>query len=77
MTRIFRRSGSTSRTGKELAPVEHQDGDRKPGQIPNFYKKPNGVFYLAGKAAGVVTTDAWRRIAAEGATSRRSRGRCW
>lgn len=38
--------------------------------VPNFYKKPNGVFYIGGGAAGVMETGAFvaARPAAEFAT---------
>lgn len=29
----------------------------RPSQIPNFYKKPNGVFYLGGGKAGILVTE--------------------
>ena len=29
--------------------------------LPNFYRKPNGVFFIAGKKAGVMTTDAFAK----------------
>jgi uncharacterized protein YigE (DUF2233 family) len=45
--------------GQELAPVNTRTVTGTPAQIPNFYKQPNGIFYLAGKAAGVMTTEAW------------------
>ncbi len=30
-----------------------------PSQIPNFYKKPNGVFFVGDKAAGIMETGAY------------------
>ena len=45
--------------GKELHAANMKTVTGEPQNIPNFYKKPNGVFYLTGKAAGVMTTDAW------------------
>jgi len=45
--------------GKELHAANKKTVTGEPQDIPNFYKKPNGVFYLTGKAAGVMTTDAW------------------
>ena len=38
---------------------QHGHGDGRAGQIPNFYKKPNGVFYVHGEEAGVASTDAF------------------
>jgi hypothetical protein len=34
------------------------------GPVPNFYKKPNGVFYLTGTAAGVLSSEDYRRLCA-------------
>jgi uncharacterized protein YigE (DUF2233 family) len=45
--------------GKELHAANTKTVTGEPQEIPNFFKKPNGVFYLTGKAAGVMTTDAW------------------
>ena len=44
---------------KELAPVNTKTVTGEPQDIPNFYKQPNGVFFVAGKTAGVMTTDAY------------------
>jgi uncharacterized protein YigE (DUF2233 family) len=44
---------------KELAPANTKTVSGAPQNIPNFYKKPNGVFYLTGKAAGIVPTETW------------------
>ena len=43
--------------GKELAPANTKIVKGRPGQIPNFYKRPNGVFYLGEGKAGVLATD--------------------
>lgn len=45
--------------GRELAPVNRTTVSGEPGQIPNFYKKPNGVFYVGGDEAGVMETEAF------------------
>lgn len=45
--------------GKELHRANTKTVSGAPQSIPNFFKKPNGVFYLTDKAAGVITTDAW------------------
>jgi uncharacterized protein YigE (DUF2233 family) len=55
----FSPTGLYVEDGKELSPVNTKTVTGEPQNIPNFYKKPNGVFYLADKSAGVVTTDAW------------------
>ena len=62
------------RGGQELAPVNTKTVSGEPGQIPNFYKKPNGVFYLAGKARGRDDDRCVARVTAEGAASPRSPG---
>jgi hypothetical protein len=43
-----------------------------PTQIPNFYKKPNGVFYVADGEAGVLETGKFlaQRLKANCATQR-------
>jgi uncharacterized protein YigE (DUF2233 family) len=40
------------------------------GSVPNFYKKPNGVFFLDGTGAGILPTDVYlkRRSKARFAT---------
>jgi len=43
--------------GKVLAKVNTKTVRGRPNQIPNFYKKPNGVFYLGRNGAGVLTTE--------------------
>ena len=49
--------------GKALVQANTKTVTGSPGQIPNFYKKPNGVFYIAGKAAGVLATEAFLSVA--------------
>lgn len=41
--------------GEELRSVNTETSDIRPE--PNFYKKPNGIFYLTDDAAGVMATD--------------------
>jgi uncharacterized protein YigE (DUF2233 family) len=55
----FSPTGLYVEEGKELSPINTKTVTGEPQDIPNFYKKPNGVFFLSGKAAGVMTTDAW------------------
>ncbi|WP_152048400.1 phosphodiester glycosidase family protein [Aureimonas psammosilenae] len=43
--------------GRELRPPDKTTIDRPPREVPNFYKKPNGVFFLLEKRAGILTTD--------------------
>ncbi|KQT44589.1 hypothetical protein ASG43_14815 [Aureimonas sp. Leaf454] len=47
--------------GEELRPADTTVIDGPPGQVPNFYKKPNGVFVLGKTSAGILTTDAFAR----------------
>jgi len=42
--------------GRELAPANTKTLTGPPRSIPNFYKKPNGVFYLEDGEAGVLET---------------------
>ena len=42
--------------GRTLVPANTKTISGAPGQIPNFYKKPNGVFYLSGAKAGILET---------------------
>jgi uncharacterized protein YigE (DUF2233 family) len=43
--------------GRELRPVGTADAPAGVRPVPNFYKKPNGVFYISGGSAGVLTTE--------------------
>ncbi len=45
--------------GKQLAPANTRSvaADVKP--VPNFYKKPNGIFFVGRDGAGVMTTEAF------------------
>ncbi len=45
--------------GRELARANTKVVTGKPSQIPNFYKRPNGVFYLGDGKAGVLTTEKY------------------
>lgn len=45
--------------GTELAPANTADVDARP--VPNFYKKPNGVFLIAGGRAAIMETEAYLR----------------
>jgi uncharacterized protein YigE (DUF2233 family) len=42
--------------GRTLVPANIKTVSGTPSQIPNFYKKPNGVFYLGGSKAGILET---------------------
>lgn len=47
--------------GKQQAKADTTTIKGRPGQIPNFYKKPNGVFYLGGGNAGILVTEQFLR----------------
>ncbi|MBB4000543.1 phosphodiester glycosidase family protein [Aureimonas pseudogalii] len=47
--------------GAALRPVETTVIDGPPGRVPNFYKAPNGVFFLDRASAGILTTEAFTR----------------
>jgi uncharacterized protein YigE (DUF2233 family) len=42
--------------GRELTPANTATLIGTPSQIPNFYKKPNGVFYIGDRNAGIFET---------------------
>jgi uncharacterized protein YigE (DUF2233 family) len=43
--------------GRELRSANTADAPAGVRPVPNFYKKPNGVFYIRGDDAGVLTTE--------------------
>ncbi|MFK0685571.1 phosphodiester glycosidase family protein [Ochrobactrum sp. BD67] len=47
--------------GRELRPVSKATPPRGSGPVPNFYKKPNGVFYLDDKGAEILPTDRFMK----------------
>lgn len=49
--------------GRQLVDANTRSVEKKPE--PNFYKKPNGVFYLDGDEAGVMTTEAFLNVRPE------------
>jgi uncharacterized protein YigE (DUF2233 family) len=53
----FRPVGLYIENGRELAPANTATLTGAPSQIPNFYKKPNGVFYIGGGEAGILETE--------------------
>lgn len=61
----FRPIGLYVEDGKTL--VQLSTGEAKPDvkPIPNFYKKPNGVFFIAGDTAAIVTTEDYLATAPE------------
>ena len=53
----FRPVGLYIENGRELIPANTAKLTGAPSQIPNFYKKPNGVFYIGDREAGVLETE--------------------
>jgi uncharacterized protein YigE (DUF2233 family) len=49
--------------GKEIRAANTASVEQKPE--PNFYKKPNGVFYLDDKEAGILTTEKFLNVRPE------------
>ncbi len=43
--------------GRELRSASKTKPARSSGPVPNFYKKPNGIFYLGDKGAEILPTD--------------------
>jgi uncharacterized protein YigE (DUF2233 family) len=57
----FRPVGLYIENGRELTSANTAILTGAPSQIPNFYKKPNGVFYIGQREAGVVETERFLR----------------
>jgi uncharacterized protein YigE (DUF2233 family) len=53
----FRPVGLYVENGRELARINTATRTGAPAEIPNFYKKPNGVFFIGGGKAGIRATD--------------------
>ena len=53
----FRPVGLYIENGLKLIPANTATLTGAPRQIPNFYKKPNGVFYIGDGEAGVLETE--------------------
>ncbi len=47
--------------GRELQRADTTRMDRPAREVPNFYKSPNGVFFLGETGAGILTTEAFLR----------------
>ncbi|WP_337270759.1 phosphodiester glycosidase family protein [Oryzifoliimicrobium ureilyticus] len=45
--------------GRELVPANTKTLQGDPGSVPNFYKKPNGIFFIGDGAAGILPTEAF------------------
>lgn len=48
---------------REVSPANTKSAPAGMNPVPNFYKKPNGVFFLKHGKAGVLTTEAWLKQA--------------
>lgn len=53
----FRPVGLYVEDGRELTSANSASLTGAPSQIPNFYKKPNGVFYIGKAEVGIVETE--------------------
>ena len=53
----FRPVGLYVENGRELTSANTATLTGAPSQIPNFYKKPNGVFYIGDGVAGILETE--------------------
>jgi len=53
----FRPVGLYIENGRELIPANTAMLTGIPSQIPNFYKKPNGVFYIGDGEVGILETE--------------------
>src|SRR4029079_3027569 len=52
----FRPVGLYIENGRELTPANTATRTGAPSEIPNFFKKPNGVFYVGDGEAGILET---------------------
>ena len=57
----FRPVGLYIENGRELIPANTATLIGAPSQIPNFYKKPNGVFYIGDRKAGIADYRAFAK----------------
>ncbi|MBX5172351.1 hypothetical protein HJB84_21180 [Rhizobium sp. NZLR1b] len=48
---------------RELKPANTAKAESSASQVPNFYKKPNGVFFLSETGAGILPTDEFLKLA--------------
>jgi uncharacterized protein YigE (DUF2233 family) len=55
----FRPVGLYVENGRQLTRVNTATRTGTPAQIPNFYKKPNGVFWIGDGKAGVLKTESF------------------
>lgn len=45
--------------GKTLRPANREQLDDASGAVPNFYKRPNGIFFVTPSGAGILPTDRY------------------
>jgi len=45
--------------GQQLRPLNTTSIEGPAGQVPNFFKKPNGVFFLGDEGAGILDTETF------------------
>ena len=55
----FTPSGLYIENGEQLRALNTRQIDGPPAQVPNFFKRPNGVFFTTAEGAGVLTTEAF------------------
>ncbi|MEZ2128821.1 MULTISPECIES: phosphodiester glycosidase family protein [unclassified Sinorhizobium] len=48
--------------GRELRPANTAGSEDSTGPLPNFYRKPNGVFFLDDVSAGILPTDKFLKL---------------
>ncbi|MBN9305901.1 MAG: hypothetical protein BGO82_01285 [Devosia sp. 67-54] len=53
----FSPNGLYVEEGRELRPINTRTMEGSSGQVPNFYKQPNGVFTLGDEGAGILPTE--------------------
>jgi uncharacterized protein YigE (DUF2233 family) len=58
--------------GRQLAPANTKTVTGEPQDIPNFYKKPNGVFYIGDDEAGILETGLFLNVRPESAFATQS-----
>lgn len=64
-TTEYRPVGLHLENGAQQVPLNRSEAPASARPVPNFYKKPNGVFYIAPGTAGVVSSDEFDAAALE------------
>ncbi|MBB5704205.1 uncharacterized protein YigE (DUF2233 family) [Ochrobactrum daejeonense] len=60
--RDFSPMGLYVENGRELRPVNRTTPAKTSGPLPNFYKKPNGIFYLGESGTGILPTERFLEL---------------